>query len=147
MRVCLSCIAKFRTRNERDTDLAQYADRKPAKIHEKALEQKIQNHKKELLRKDLGSEKIKRSKKQSDDVSVISSRQFCISTTSNVARALKIHFNKSSLKHVEAFKNRPDLTQILFFSPIQPITAPPTEPSSSGSSASQIAYTATQRNI
>ena len=94
----------------------------------KNFEQKIANHRKDLLRKDLGSKKIKRGKRQTDDVSVISSRRSCISTSSYVARALRVRILKRKPKHDDAFVNRPDLTQILHFSPPVPITAPPTRP-------------------
>ena len=97
VRVRNSDIAKFGTKNERDTDLAQYADRRTPKIQEKSLEQKIKNHKKYLLRKDIGSKTIERSRKQRDDVRVISSGRSCIFTTSNVARALKMRIPKKLL--------------------------------------------------
>ena len=58
-----SGISKFGTKDERDTDLAQYDDRRTPKTQEKTLEQKNKNHKKDLLRKDIGSKKIKRSRK------------------------------------------------------------------------------------
>ena len=45
---------------------------------------------------------------------------------------------KQSLKHDEAFQNRPDLTKILHFSPAEPIVAPPTQPSEARPSAPQI---------
>ena len=41
-------------------------------------------------------------------------------------------------KHDEAFKNGPDLMQVLHFSPAEPIAAPPTQPSVTGLSAPQI---------
>ena len=90
VRVRNSDIANFGTKNERDTELSQYIERRLKKISEKTLEQKITNHRRDLIRKDLGSKKIKRNKKPADDVSVISSGRSCISTTSNVARSPKM---------------------------------------------------------
>ena len=87
-----SDFAKFGTRNERDTELGQYIERRPKKVHEKNFEQKTVNHRKDLLRKDLGSKKIKRNNRQTDDVSVVSSERSCKSTSSNVARAIKCEF-------------------------------------------------------
>ena len=127
-----SNIAKLGTKSERDTDLLHYADKRPPKISEKTLEQKILNHKKNLLRKDLGKRKIKRCIKQSD---VISSAQSCIFSTSNEAKILKIGIPKRNPKHEAAFQKRRDLTQLLHFSLIQTI-APPNA-SSSGQSAPQ----------
>ena len=90
------------------------------------------------MTKDLGSEKIKRTRKQYDDIGIISSGRFCISTSSNVARTLKLKIPKQNPKHDELFQNRPDLTQILHFSQAEPIAAPPTQPSVAGPSAPQI---------
>ena len=72
VRVLNTHTAKCGTKHERDTNLAQYADRTPPKINGKMLEQKIRNHKKDFLRTD-GSKRTKRSKKHFDDVSVTSS--------------------------------------------------------------------------
>ena len=72
----------------------QYIDRRPKKIQEKTLEQKIINHKKDLVRKDLGSKKIKRNHKQPNNVSIVSSGRSCISTSSNVAHASKMRIPK-----------------------------------------------------
>ena len=116
-----SDIAKIGTKNKQDTELGQNIDRG------------------DLIRKDLGSKKIKRNKKPADDVSVISSGRSCISTTSNAARALKMRIPKRNPKHDDAFINRPDLTQNLHFSPPVPLAAPPNNPSTAGLSASQVA--------
>ena len=94
VRVRNSDIAKFGTRIERVTELAQYIERRPKKINEKTLEQKIQQHKGDLFRKNTGEKKIKRNKKQTDDVSVVSSGRSCISTASNIARSLKMRVPK-----------------------------------------------------
>ena len=83
VRVKSSDIAKCGSRNERDTALEQYIERRPKKA-QKILEQKIANHRKDLLKKDMGSKKIKRNKRQTD-VSVISSGRSRISTSSNAA--------------------------------------------------------------
>ena len=45
---------------------------------------------------------------------------------------------KRNAKHDDAFTNRPDLTQILHFSPPVPPAAPPNNPSTAGPSASQV---------
>ena len=45
---------------------------------------------------------------------------------------------KRNLKYDKAFQNWPDLTQILLFSPAEPIASPPTQPSLAGPSASEI---------
>ena len=50
VRVPNSDIAKFGTENWRVTELCQYIDRRPNKIPEKTLEQKINNHKNDLLK-------------------------------------------------------------------------------------------------
>ena len=120
VRVRNSDIAKFGTWAERETELTQYIERRPKKINEKTLEQKIQQHKQDLFRKNTGEKKIKRNRRQTDDVSVVSSGRSCISTASNVARSLKMRIPKRNPKYDEAFQNRPDLTQILNFSPIAP---------------------------
>ena len=73
IRVRNSGIAIFGTRNEQDTELGQYIERTSKKIHKKTLEQKIVNDRKNLTRKDLGSKKIKRNKRQPDDNSIFSS--------------------------------------------------------------------------
>ena len=57
-------IAKIGTRNERDTELGQYIERRPKKIHEKTLEQENVSHWNDLNREKLGSKKIKRNKWQ-----------------------------------------------------------------------------------
>ena len=138
VRVRNSDIPKFETINERETELAHYADRRPPKNSEKTLEQNIKNHKKDFLRKDLGSKKMKRSRKKPDDLRVISSGRSCISATSNVVGVLKMRISKGNPKHNDAFKNRPDLTQILNFRSAEPIAAPPLQPYSSSPSTPQI---------
>ena len=107
--VRISHIAKLGTKHERDTELGQYIDRRPKNSRKDTGEN---NHKKDLLRKHLGSIKIKRTQKQSNDISVISSGRSFISTSSNVARALKMRIHKRKPKH-EAFQNRPDLKHSL----------------------------------
>ena len=136
VRVRNSDIAKFGTRAERETELTQYIERRPKKINEKTLEQKIQKHKRDLIRKNTGDKKIKRNRRQTDDVSVVSSGRSCISTASNIARSLKMRIPKRNPKHDEAFLNRPDLTQILRFSPIAPQLA---TSNTAGPSGAQIA--------
>ena len=64
VRVRNSDIAEFGTKNERDTELGQYIELRPKKISEKTLEQKTTNHRRDLIRKALGSKKIKRNKVQ-----------------------------------------------------------------------------------
>ena len=135
VRIRNSDIAKFGTRAERDTDLAQYIEKRPKKINEKTLEHKIYKHKRDLIRKNTGDKKIKRNRRQSDDVSVVSSGRSCISSASNIARSLKMRIPKRNPKHDEAFLNRPDLTQILRFSPIAPQL---TTPNTAGPSATQM---------
>ena len=92
-----------------------------------------------MIRRNKGDKKIKRNRKQADDVSVISSGRSCISSASNVARSLKMRIPKRNHKHDEAFINRPDLSQILQSSPIAPITPPPTNPNGAGPSATRMA--------
>ena len=135
VRVRNSDIAKFGTRAERDTDLAQYIERRPKKINEKTIEHKIYKHKRDLIRKNTGDKKIKRNRRQSDDVSVVSSGRSCISSASNRARSLKMRIPKRNPKHDEAFLSRPDLTQILRYSPIAPQL---TSSNTSGPSATQL---------
>ena len=118
VRVRNSDIAKFGIRAERDTDLAQCIERRPEKINEKTIEHKIYKHKRDLIRKNTGDKKIKRNRRQLDDVSVVSSGRSCISSASNIARSLEMGIPKGNPKHDEAFLSRPDLTQILRFSPI-----------------------------
>ena len=135
VRVRNSDIAKFGTRAESDTDLAQYIERRPKKINEQTIKHKIYKHKRDLIRKNTGDKKIKRNRRQSDDVSVVSSRRSCISSARNMARLLKMRIPKRNPKHDEAFHNRPDLTQILRFSPIAPQL---TLSNTAGPSATQI---------
>ena len=81
---------------------------------------------------------MKRNRKQSDDISVVSSGRSCISSASNVARSLKMRIPKRNPKHDQTFIDRPDLTQILFFSPSVPIAPPPPNPNEAGPSAVQM---------
>ena len=113
VRVQNSDIAKFATKAERDTDLGQYIERRPKKIYEKTVEQKIKKHRRDLVRKNTEDQKIKRNKKQTDDISVISSGRSCISTASDVSRSLKMRIPKRNPEHDDAFANRPDLAKIL----------------------------------
>ena len=62
-----------------------------------------------------------------------------ISTACNVARSLKMRISKRNPKHDDAFKIRPDLTQILHFSPPVPIAPPPHNPNVAGPSAARVA--------
>ena len=59
----------------------------------------------------------------------------CISTNSNVARALKKQNPKKTTKYDKAFKGRPDVTRFLHVRPEQPIAAPSTQPATSTSSS------------
>ena len=147
VRVRNSDIAKFGTRAERDTDLTQYIKRRPKKISEKTIEQKIHKHKRDLIRKSTGDKKIKRNRKQADDVSVISSGRSCISSANNVDRSLKMRIPNRNPKYHDAFINRPDLTQILQFSPIAPIAPPPTNPNAAGPSATRMDSTKSRTPI
>ena len=81
---------------------------------------------------------MKRNKRKTDGVSFISSGRSCISTSSNVARALRMRIPKRNPKNDDAFLNQPDLTQILHFGPPLPIAAPPTQPDIAGPSAPQL---------
>ena len=54
----------------------------------------------------------------------------------NIARSLKMRVPKRNTKYDEAFQNRPDLTQILNFSPIAPQVA---SSDTAGPSGAQIA--------
>ena len=117
--------------------MGQYIERRPKIIHEKTLEVKVLNHRNDLTRKNLSSKKIKRNKRQPDDFVVISSERSCISTSSNVARALRMRIPKRNPKLDDAFFNRLDLTQILHFSKPIPLAAPPTKPIQAGPSAPQ----------
>ena len=137
VRVRNSDIAKFGTRAERNTDLMQYIERPPKKMSEKTIEQKIPKHKRDLTRKNTVDKKLKRNRKQADDVSVVSSGRSCISSASNIARSLKMRIPKRNPKHDEAFINRPDLTQILQLSPIAPIAPQLTNPDAPGPSATR----------
>ena len=56
-----------------------------------------------------------------------------------MAQALKMRVSKRNPKHDDVFINRPDLTQILHFSPPVPLAAPLNNPSTAGPSASQVA--------
>ena len=75
---------------------------------------------------------------QADDISIAFSARFRISTTSNNVRALKLGKPRGYHKHDEAFKDRPDLTEILHFSIEQTIASPPARPITSTSSAAQL---------
>ena len=138
VRVRISDIAKFGTKAERDTELTQYVERRPNKISEKTIEQKINKHRRDLIRKNPVDKKIKRNRKQADDVSVVSSGRSCISSASNVARSLKMRIPKRNPKQEDAFINGPGLTQILNFSPSVPIAPPPPNPNEAGLSAVQM---------
>ena len=133
VRVRNSDIAKLRMRNERGLELGKYIDRRPKKSSRENMRAENQQSQKRL-KKDLGSKKIKRNRNQPDDVSVISNGRSCISTSINVARALRMQIPKRNPKHDDAFQNRPDLTQTLHFSPSVPMAAPPTQPTTAGPS-------------
>ena len=128
----------FGTKAERDTELTQYVEKRPKKISEKTIEQKINKHRRDLIGKNTGHKKIKRNRKQADDVSVVSLERFCISSASNVARSLKMGIPKRNPKHDNASINRLDLTQILNFSPSVPFAPPPPNPNEAGPSAVQL---------
>ena len=49
-----------------------------------------------------------------------------------------MRISKSNPKHDDAFQNRPASTQILHFSPTEPIAAPTSQPSLAGPSVPQI---------
>ena len=72
VRVRNSDIAKFGTNTERDSNLGQYIERRPKKIYKKTVKQKIVKHRRDLVRNSRGDKKIKRNKKQADDISVVS---------------------------------------------------------------------------
>ena len=61
----------------------------------------------------MGSKKIKRNRKQPGKISLISSGRSCISSSSNIARDLKMRIPKRNPKHDDAFLKKQDLTQIL----------------------------------
>ena len=138
VRVRNSDIAKFGTKAERDLGLGRYIERRPKKTYKKTVEQQIVKHRRDLVR-NLGDKKIRRNKRQADDISVVSSGRSCISTVSNVARSLKMGIPKSNPKHDDAFANRPNLTQILHFSPPVPIARLPHYPNVAGPSAARVA--------
>ena len=147
VRVRNSYIAKFVTKHEKDTELALYANRRPHKLNQKTLEQKLQNQKKDLLRKDFGSKKMKRSRKQTDGVCVISSGRSCNSVTSNVGRTLKMRVAKKNQKHDVAFQNRSNLTHILHFIPAKTVAAQSTQSSSAGPSPPHISTTLKKESV
>ena len=139
IRVRNSDIAKFGTRAQRDADLTQYIERRPKKILEKTVEQKINKHRRDLIRKNIGDKKIKKNRKQADDINVVSSGRSYVSSASNVARCLKMRIPKRNPENDKVFINRPDLTQILHFSPPAPIAPPPPNPNEAALSALQMA--------
>ena len=139
VRVQNSDIAKFGTKAERDTYLGQYIERRPNKIYEKAVEQKIIKFRKDLVRKITGDQKKKRNKKQAADIGVVSSGRSCFSTASIVARSLKMRIPERNPKQDDAFTNRPDLTQILHLSHPVPIAPPPHNPNVARPSAARVA--------
>ena len=57
VRVRNSDIAKFGTKAERDSELTQYVERRPKKIPEKTIEQKINKHRRDLIRKNTGEKR------------------------------------------------------------------------------------------
>ena len=76
-----SDIAKFGTRAERNTDLWEYAKRRPLP-YEKTTEEKIAQHTKELKKKFRGEIKIRHRHNQSDAASGVSS------ANSNISKAM-----------------------------------------------------------
>ena len=60
---------KLGTKEERGTQLAENIVRRQPKLTEKPLEEKITAQKRDLKRKQIGDQKIKRSMKSNDDVS------------------------------------------------------------------------------
>ena len=81
--VCVrnSDLAKFGTRVERNTDLWEYAQRRPLP-YEKTTEEKISQHTKELKKKFRGEIKIRHRPAQSDAASGVSS------ANSNISKAM-----------------------------------------------------------
>ena len=57
VRVRNSDIAMFGTKAGRDTELTQYVEKRPKKIFEKTIEQKINKHKRDLIGKKLRGQK------------------------------------------------------------------------------------------
>ena len=76
-----SDIAKFGTRAERNTELWQYAQRRPLP-YEKITEEKIAEHTKDLKKKYRGEIKIRQLSTQSDAASGVSS------ASSNISKAM-----------------------------------------------------------
>ena len=76
-------VEKFGTKKEKETPLAQYAERRPKTPTGRVTEDKITKHASDLRRKLEGDKKIVR-RNQADDVSVVSSIR------SNVSRALRV---------------------------------------------------------
>ena len=60
-----SDIAQMGTKAKRDTDLGVYLERRPKKIYEKTVEQKIIKHRRDLVRKNLGDKKDKEKQETS----------------------------------------------------------------------------------
>ena len=81
VRVRNSDIAKFGTRAERNTEIWQYAQRRPLP-YEKTTEEKLAQHKKDLKKKYRGEIKIRHRPTQSDAVSGVSS------ANSNISKAM-----------------------------------------------------------
>ena len=133
-----SDILKFQTKNERDTDPAEYTERRPLKISENFLEQKILNHKKNCCKGVQAVRRVSFRKNKHMTIAFFSSAISCISTASNVAQALKMRIPKRNSKNDDVFIHRPDLTQVLHFSPDQSIAAHPTKLTTSAPSAPQL---------
>ena len=135
LRVQNSDIAKFGAKAERDTDLGLDIERRPKKDYEKAIEQKINKHRRDVVRINTGDKKINR--KRNNQMTSASYHRAVI--VFQLCTFIKDEDPKRNPKHDNAFANRPDLTQFLYFSPLMPLAAPPNNPNIAGPSTAQMA--------
>ena len=123
-----SNLAKFGTKAERETELQDYANRRPKIPTGKTTEELINNHAKESRRKIEGGKKMKH-RQIADDISTVSSIH------SNVTRALRVKMPIKPKRHVPlASPNQQPEQDIQFAAPINlptssfVIAEPPSRP-------------------
>ena len=125
--VCVgnSDIAKFGTRAERNTDLWEYAKRRPLP-YEKTTEEKISQHTKELKKKFRGEIKIRHRPTQSDAASGVSSANSNISKTMASRKPRKPQAGGKRSRNTSATLNTSNASSVAASSVTSSVASPST---------------------
>ena len=120
-----SDIAKFGTRAERNTDLWQYAQRRPLQ-YEKTTEEKIAQHTKDLKKKFRGEIKIRHRPTQSDAASGVSSANSNISKVMSARKPRKPQAGGKRSRHTSVSLNTSNASSVAAPSVTSSIPSPST---------------------